>query len=85
MSEGRLGVIECVWWCLLVSVVSGVVFGYLERCLIVYLSNIQVCLGAFVMFWGVSKGSAHVESSQARDNQPFLLNPERQDIFTQHL
>ena len=33
MSEGRLGEIECVWWSLLVSVVSGFVFGCLERCL----------------------------------------------------
>ena len=38
VSEGRLGEIECVWWSLLVSLVSGVVFGCLERCLSVSMS-----------------------------------------------
>ena len=70
-----------VCWCLLYLVLSLGVW----RGVLVYLCYMQGCLGCFVMFCGISEGSAHVESSKAGANPPFWPNPEMQDFFTEHL
>ena len=62
---GRLKMSEDLWRCLLISLVSGVVFVCLRR----YCGLSWSCLG---VLWGVSDGSARVGSSQAGANPPIL-------------
>ena len=57
VSERRVWVFEYVWWCLLVSVVYGIVFGCLERCLGVsmwYLGTCGLICDVFGCIWGLS-------------------------------
>ena len=75
---GRLKVSEDVWRCLLVSLVSGVVFGCLGRCCGLSWWYLRM----FELLRGVSEGSDRVGLSQAGANPPFWPNSERQDFFT---
>ena len=75
---GRLEVSEDVWRCLLVSLVSGVVFWCLGRCCGLSWWYFRM----FELLGGVFVGSARVGSSQAGGKPPFKPNSERQDFFT---
>ena len=80
---GRLRVSEDVLQCLLVSLVSGVVFGVIGGVFWFYLgSNEKKGLSCLEVVGAFSDSSAHVIFIQARANPPFWPNSERQDFFT---